>query len=140
MQMKLLFVVLGLTVCCCVWAQQPARKRTTRKVYVPRPGTLSEMLTRDEADRVTTLYLQGKLNAVDFQCLRDSFKNLRVLDISTASISSYVGKGGPMADRFTIYHANCIPPYAFCKQVDDSTFVGKTSLVRVILSDKTKNI
>ncbi|MCD8310468.1 MAG: leucine-rich repeat domain-containing protein, partial [Prevotellaceae bacterium] len=121
-------------------AQHPVRQRTTRKVYVSKPGTLSEMLTRAEADRVTTLYLQGKLNAVDFQCLRDSFKNLTVLDISTAAISSYAGKNGPCDDRFTVYHANSIPAYAFCKRVNDSTYVGKSSLVRVILSDKTKNI
>ena len=28
----------------------------------------------------------------------------------------------------------------FCKQMDNSTFVGKETLTRIILSDKTKNI
>lgn len=52
----------------------------------------------------------------------------------------YAGKNGTYPNRFYVYPANCIPAYAFCKQMDDSTFIGKETLTRIILSDKTKNI
>ena len=52
----------------------------------------------------------------------------------------YAGKNGTHPDRFYVYPANCIPSYAFCKQINDSVFAGKTSLTQVILSDKVKNI
>ena len=99
-----------------------------------------ELLTEAEANEITQLTLQGKLNAIDFRYLRDEFKKLQLLDISNVSISTYAGKNGTYPNRFYIYPANCIPAYAFCKQVNDSTFIGKETLTRVILSDKTKNI
>ena len=99
-----------------------------------------ELTTEAEADEITQLTLQGKLNAIDFRHLRDEFKNLQLLDISNASISMYAGKNGTYPNRFYIYPANCIPAYAFCKQADDSTYTGKETLTRIILSDKTKNI
>ena len=114
--------------------------QTSKRYTVAKPGTLVEMLTEDEANEITHLVLQGKLNAIDFRHLRDEFKKLQILDISNASISMYAGKNGTHPDRFYIYPANCIPSYAFCKQLSDSTFIGKTSLTQVILSDKTKNI
>lgn len=117
-----------------------ASAQVSKRYYVAKPGTLVEMLTEDEANKITHLTLQGKLNAIDFRHLRDEFKSLQILDISTASISMYAGKNGTHPDRFYVYPANCIPSYAFCKQINDSTFTGKTSLTRVILSDKTKNI
>lgn len=117
-----------------------ASAQVSKRYYVAKPGTLVEILTEDEANKITHLTLQGKLNAIDFRHLRDEFKNLQILDISTASISMYAGKNGTHPDRFYVYPANCIPSYAFCKQTNDSTFTGKTSLTRVILSDKTKNI
>lgn len=117
-----------------------ASAQVSKRYYVAKPGTLVEMLTEDEANKITHLTLQGKLNAIDFRHLRDEFKSLQILDISTASISMYAGKNGTHPDRFYVYPANCIPSYAFCKQTNDSTFTGKTSLTRVILSDKTKNI
>ena len=100
--------------------------QTSKRYTVAKPGTLVEMLTEDEANEITHLVLQGKLNAIDFRHLRDEFKKLQILDTHP--------------DRFYIYPANCIPSYAFCKQLSDSTFIGKTSLTQVILSDKTKNI
>ena len=117
-----------------------APAQTSKRYYVAKPGTLVELMTEAEANEITQLTLQGRLNAIDFRHLRDEFKNLRLLDISNASISMYAGKNGTYPDRFYVYPANCIPAYAFCKQVDDSTFVGKETLTRIILSDKTRNI
>lgn len=117
-----------------------ASAQKNKRYHVAKPGTLVELLTEEEANEITHLTLQGKLNAIDFRHLRDEFKNLKLLDISTASISMYAGKNGTHPDRFYVYPANCIPAYAFCKKIGDSTFVGKQSLKRIILSDKTKNI
>ena len=134
MNWKTITLLVGLGIADLTYAQE---KRT---FYVPKAGTLVELLTQEEANQITNLTLQGKLNAVDFRHLRDEFTSLRVLDISTASISMYAGKGGTRSDKFYLYPAGSIPAYAFCKQINDSTWKGKTTLRRIILSDKTKNI
>ena len=131
---KTLLIVAGLGFILNISAQKQ------KTYYVAKPGTLVELMTEAEANEVTHLTLQGKLNAIDFRHLRDEFKNLEILDISNASISLYAGKNGTYSGHFYIYPANCIPAYAFCKKTNDSTYVGKESLTRVILSDKTKNI
>ena len=131
---KILLAVAGLALMLNASAQK------SKRYYVAKPGTLVELMTEAEADEITQLTLQGKLNAIDFRHLRDEFKNLQLLDISNASISMYAGKNGTYPNRFYIYPANCIPAYAFCKQADDSTYTGKETLTRIILSDKTKNI
>lgn len=115
-----------------------AQKKKT--FYVPKAGTLVELLTEEEANQITSLTLQGKLNAVDFRHLRDEFASLRELDISNASISMYAGKGGTKSDKFYVYPANSIPAYAFCRQTNDSVWTGKETLRRIILSDKTRSI
>lgn len=130
--------ILLATVCAGIMLNVSAQK--ARTLYVVRPGTLVEMLTEEEANEITQLTLQGKLNAIDFRHLRDEFKNLSVLDISTASISLYAGKKGTYPNQFYVYPANSIPAYAFCQKVNDTTFVGKSTLTHVILSDKTRNI
>ena len=116
---SILSIVVGLGITLTVSAQQ---KKT---YYVPKAGTLTELIKENEANEITYLTLQGKLNAIDFRYLRDGFCKLTVLDISNASISMYAGKNGTSPDRFYIYPANCIPAYAFCKQTNDTTFVGR---------------
>jgi len=133
-QKRILFIIAALAFTSHISAQK------AQQYYVTKPGTLVELLTEAEANEITQLTLQGKLNAIDFRHLRDEFKNLQYLDISKASISMYAGKNGTYPDHFYIYPANCIPAYAFCKQINDSTFIGKESLTRIILSDKIKNI
>lgn len=122
----------------CITLGAYAQKKKT--FYVPKAGTLVELMTQEEANQITHLTLQGKLNAIDFRHLRDEFTNLQVLDISNATISMYTGKNGTFPDKFYIYPGNCIPAYAFCKQNTDGTYQGKASLEHVILSEKTKNI
>lgn len=131
---KILLITAGLFLMLNASAQK------SKTYYVAKPGTLVELMTEAEANEITHLTLQGKLNAIDFRHLRDEFKSLKLLDISNASISMYAGKNGTYSDHFYIYPANSIPAYAFCQRVNDSTFVGKESLTRIILSDKTKNI
>ena len=108
---KILLAVAGLALMLNASAQK------SQRYYVAKPGTLVELTTEAEANEITQLTLQGKLNAVDFRHLRDEFKNLQLLDISNASISMYAGKNGTYPNRFYVYPANCIPAYAFCKQM-----------------------
>ena len=123
---KLLMLAIALLATLSVFSQK------TKKIYVPKAGTMVEMLTEEEANQITHLRLQGKLNAVDFRHLRDEFKQLRSLDISQASISLYAGKGGTQ-EGFHIYPANTLPAYAFCKERDEFAYIGKETLRRIIL-------
>ena len=111
----------------------------SRTIYVPKAGTMVEMLTEAEANEITHLRLQGKLNAVDFRHLRDEFKQLRLLDISQASISMYAGKGGTW-DGFHVYSAHTLPAFAFCRQTDEQHYEGKETLQRIILPPGLKEI
>lgn len=137
---RILAVVMLAVSVCTAFAQNAGTPENSKTYFVSKPGTLVSMLTEDEANSVTHLTLTGKLNAIDFKHLRDEFKNLKVLDISNASISTYAGKNGTYPDRFYVYPPNCVPAYAFCQQTSDSTFNGKASLQKIILSEKIKNI
>ena len=116
-----------------------ASAQINKTYFVSKPGTLISMMTEDEANSVTHLTLTGKLNATDFKHLRDEFKSLEVLDISNAEIKMYVGKDGTHPSKTYVYMPNFIPAYAFCRMENDQA-IGKMSLKKVILSDKTKNI
>ena len=59
-----------------------ASAQKSKTYYVAKPGTLVELMTEAEANQITHLTLQGKLNATDFRHLRDEFKSLELLDIS----------------------------------------------------------
>mgnify|MGYP000248519890 CR=1 FL=1 len=91
---KIFLVIAGLGILLNSSAQ------TSKRYTVAKPGTLVEMLTEEEANEITHLVLQGKLNAIDFRHLRDEFKKLQILDISNASISMYAGIL-PTASRLT---------------------------------------
>lgn len=54
-----------------------ASAQKAKTFYVAKPGTLVELMTEAEANEITRLTLQGKLNAIDFRHLRDGFENLR---------------------------------------------------------------
>lgn len=127
--------LLTLTLC----AAMALHAQQIKNIYVPKAGTLSEMISKEESDSVAYLRLQGKLNAVDFRYLRDGFPRLRLIDLSQAAIGLYAGKNGTW-DGFHIYTANTLPAYAFCTQHADSTFQGKESLRHVILPQELKMI
>ncbi len=131
---KIFFILIAL------WLTPGLQAHKHTKIYVSRPGTLADLVTNEKAKKITHLNLQGKLNAVDFQYLRDTFANLQFLNLSAATISRYAGKKGTFPEHFHIYRANSIPPYAFCTKVNDSTFVGKSSLRHIILPVNVKSI
>lgn len=137
---KLVTIIMLAASTCTTFAQSTGTTANSKTYFVSKPGTLVSMFTEDEANSITHLTLTGKLNAIDFRHLRDEFKNLQVLDISNASISTYAGKNGTYPDRFYVYPPNFVPAYAFCKQTTDSTYTGKTSLRKIVLSEKIKNI
>lgn len=110
-----------------------------KNLYVGKAGTMISQLTEEEANNITHLTLTGKLNVIDFKHLRDEFDKLEVLDISNAEIKTYIGKDGTFRDKLYIYPPNCIPAYAFCR-VNNNDTIGKLSLRKVILSEKTKDI
>ena len=135
MKIKHLFIGIALTANLFAATAQEVKKT----YFVSKPGTLISMMTEEEANQVTHLTLTGKINAVDFRHLRDEFKNLQVLDIANASISMYSGKEGTYPDKFYIYMPNFVPAYAFCK-MENGTAKGKSTLKKIILSEKIKNI
>lgn len=112
--------------------------QVAKTFFVPKAGTLVELMTIEEANAITHLTLTGKINAIDFRHLRDEFKSLQSLDISNAEISIFAGKNGTV-DRMTAYTPNCIPAYAFCK-LENGEFKGKSSLQQVIISEKIRTI
>lgn len=116
-----------------------ATAQVSKTYYVGKPGTLISMMTEEEANSVTHLTLTGKLNAIDFRHLRDDFKSLEMLDIANAEIKMYTGKEGTYPGKFYVYMPNFIPAYAFCRTENGQT-QGKTTLKKVVLSEKTKNI
>lgn len=132
-RIKLLIGVFALLTTLNIYGQK------SKLLFVPKGGTMVEMLTEEEANQITYLRLQGRLNAVDFRHLRDEFKQLQVLDISEASITLYAGRQGTWKG-FHIYPANTLPAFAFCQQTDDNTYTGKTTLRRVILPGGMKEI
>lgn len=135
--MRIKHFIIGITLTANLFT---ATAQEVKKTYfVSKPGTLISMMTEDEANQVTHLTLTGKINAVDFKHLRDEFKNLQVLDIANASISMYSGKEGTYPDKFYIYLPNYVPAYAFCKK-EDGIAKGKSTLKKVVLSEKIKNI
>lgn len=120
-------------------AQSNTVQEVRKTYFVPKAGTLVELMTEEEANTITHLTLKGKLNAVDFRHLRDEFKHLRFLDLSEASISRYAGKGGTR-NGLALYPISVLPDYAFCRQTSDSTYESKHTLHHVILPTKVKAI
>ena len=80
MNLKKILLVAGLGIMISNVSAQ-----TSRRYTVAKPGTLVEMLTEEEANEITHLVLQGKLNAVDFRHLRDTPE--RTVRIPTAFTS-----------------------------------------------------
>ena len=81
--LKLLVAAIALGITPAMLAQ------TIKTIYVPKGGALAQMVPQAEANEITHLKLNGKINAIDFRMLRDSFPKLRMLDISQASIGFY---------------------------------------------------
>lgn len=137
--MKLKNILLLTAIAACT-ALNAGAQRKIKTFYVPKAGTFNRMISKAEADTLPNLCLQGKINVTDLRFVRDNMPRLRFLDLSHAEIRFYAGKNGTCEGRFRMYQTNNIPPYAFCKQVNDTTFQGMPALSHVILSEYTKCI
>ena len=104
-----------------------------------KPGTLVELMTEAEANEITQLTLQGKLNAVDFRHLRMNSKTCNCWTFPMLH-QHVCRQERDLSKPFLCISCQLHSGICFCKQMDDSTFVGKETLTRIILSDKTKNI
>lgn len=133
-----IFIGLFFVVGNCVIAQQYGR--VNKAVYVSKAGTLIDNITLEEAQTVTHLTVTGTINAVDFKHLRNDFDKLSLLDLSNATIQSYIGKRGTAPnEKFANYGAHAIPAYAFSFCVEND-IAGKSTLREIVLPDKIKNI
>ncbi len=111
----------------------------SRTYNVPKAGQLKSQLSAKEASNVTHLFLSGRINARDFQLLRDSISHLEVLDLSNVNVATMVGKGGTSEKSFILYVKNSIPEYAFCSKKNEK-IEGKQTLREVWIPNNTFNI
>lgn len=111
----------------------------SKTINLTTAGTLSSLLTANEKSTVTNLTLTGNIDSRDFKTLRDNMPVLANIDLSGASIVAYTGTEGTNNENNinVIYPENEIPTYAFYNSV---TYVGKTSLVTVLMPISTESI
>ncbi|MFA5046036.1 MAG: leucine-rich repeat protein, partial [Paludibacter sp.] len=92
-------------------------------------GGLSGALTSGELNSLSTLIVNGTMDARDFKVMRDSMPQLTDLDLTGVSIVAYSGTGGTYPS-FLTYSADVFPQYAF-NYLNSET--GKISLKTVKL-------
>ncbi|MGC1391444.1 MAG: leucine-rich repeat protein [Bacteroidales bacterium] len=100
---------------------------------ITQPGLLHDVLGSQLAS-VTKLIITDSIDARDFKTMRDEMPLLSELDLSRAVIVEYSGTDGPggYGSPFETYPANTLPLDAF---FNNNTFLGKTSLTKVILPE-----
>jgi hypothetical protein len=100
---------------------------------VTQPGTLHDAVGSKLAS-VTKLIITGSIDDRDFKTMRDEMPLLSELDLSDGVIVEYAGTDGTggygSPSPFETYPANTFPFDAF---YNNNTFLGKTSLTKVIL-------
>ncbi|MBB3188166.1 leucine-rich repeat domain-containing protein [Microbacter margulisiae] len=101
-------------------------------VNVSTAGTLSALL----GNKLTTtmLIVKGTIDARDFVTIRDSMPDLKILDLSGATIVDYQGSHGTVAAQNVNYPDNVIPAFAFYNPVskDDNTNLINVTLPTAI--------
>lgn len=86
--------------------------------YSVTPGNLTNVLSTNEKNTLTTLKLSGSIDARDFKTMRD-MPMLTTLDLSLVNIVAYSGVDGPRAVD-TYYPENTIPRNAFFLSTEKS--------------------
>lgn len=137
---------------CTIWmsavfAVSPAQNKI-HTFHVKKAGQLQAEMTREEAHNITHMKISGRLNAHDFQLMRDSMNQLEFLDLREATIAAMSGKGGTAAESFTFYTTRTLPEHAFCKKISTEKspnepapqYIGKQSLREIWLPDNLFNI
>lgn len=80
-------------------------------------GSLETKFTAEELKSITSLTIQGTMDARDFKVIRDQMPALTHLDMKSVSILSYSGYGGTVYYPSGGYPANTIPQDAFTSKV-----------------------
>ena len=107
----------------------------SKSITVSSPGTLGYQLTDYEQHNVKNLTVSGKIDARDFQFLRDSLPALEELDLSKSTIVAFSGKATYWES--INYSANSFPANAF---YNSTTNLGKSSLKSIFLPDSLRSI
>ncbi len=93
-------------------------------------GKIASTYTPTELASMTTLTLEGNIDARDFKTMRDDMPKLTSIDLSNATIVEYMGMLGTLSKDITTYSANQIPADAF---FNAELNMGKSELSSVIL-------
>lgn len=106
--------------------------------YGTTPITAGNLRTKLGSDisSITSLKLEGTIDARDFKVMRDEMPELTEIDLSNATILEYTGTEGPIGDGNYTYAANAIPNFAFLLNPNLSKF----RLQSVILPENTESI
>ncbi len=99
--------------------------QVSKTIYLTTAGTLKDQdFSPATAATITDFTITGKIDARDFQFMRDSMDVLANLDLSGSSIVAYSGTGGTDYDYSYNYLANELPA---------ASFLDKASLVSIEL-------
>ena len=104
--------------------------QVSQTVNVTTAGTLSTLASA-YLTTVTNLTVTGNIDARDVKTMRDAMPLLAVLNISAASIQSYIGTGGTSNISSTSYPANEMPSFSFFE---------KKSLISLTLTNSLTSI
>ena len=102
----------------------------SKTVNVVTAGTLSTLITTNEANTVTNLTVTGNINARDVAYMRDKITLLSVLDLGSANIKAYTGIDGTYALATIAYPVNELP---LCSFYNASTLSYKSTLTSIKL-------
>jgi len=86
-------------------------------------GKLSSLFSKTEKDYITYLTISGNIDARDFKTMRDSIPKLQYVDLSNATIDSYIGSLGTESG-ISNYIANEIPISAFANKISLASFIA----------------
>jgi hypothetical protein len=96
-----------------------------------QPGLLKTKLSAEETKTVNELKLEGSMDARDFRFIRDSIKNITILNLLKITIAGYSGKEGTGSNWYNTYPPNELPK---------SAFENCSSLKSVIVPDSVVSI
>jgi len=101
-----------------------------------RPGGLDKAVLLTSVF-ITHLVINDTIDSRDFKTMRDNLPNLKMVDLSNATIAAYNGYEGSAGTRVYRYSANAIPEFAF---YNPSKSVDNTKLSSIIFPKSIKSI
>lgn len=116
--------------------------------YLSKAGTLSSVLSKNDAKKILELNLSGHMDARDFNYIKRYCKRIRVIDLADIVIDAYTGDYGTNEGDNDTYLANEIPAGAFyywgASKIHDSSDMpkneGMSSITNIILPQRIVSI